>query len=49
LLNGAGVSSQELGVELIALDDAPNVTPMLVMRGWKTAKAWLHREISHEF
>jgi RNA polymerase sigma factor (TIGR02999 family) len=25
-----------------------NVTPMTVVRDWKTAKAWLHREISHE-
>jgi DNA-directed RNA polymerase specialized sigma subunit len=24
------------------------VTPMTVTRDWKTAKAWLHREISNE-
>jgi DNA-directed RNA polymerase specialized sigma24 family protein len=78
-LNEGAVSSEERGVELIALDDALqrlaaidpwkgrdvelrffgglsieetaevlNVRPMTVVRDWKTAKAWLHREISHE-
>jgi RNA polymerase sigma factor (TIGR02999 family) len=36
-----GLSIEEAGEVL-------NVTPMMVVRDWKTAKAWLHREIGHE-
>jgi RNA polymerase sigma-70 factor (ECF subfamily) len=36
-----GLSIEEVAGEL-------NVTPMTVVRDWKTAKAWLHREIIHE-
>jgi RNA polymerase sigma factor (TIGR02999 family) len=36
------------GLSIEEVADVLNVTPMTVVRDWKTAKAWLHREISHE-
>jgi RNA polymerase sigma factor (TIGR02999 family) len=36
------------GLSIEGTAEIINVTPMTVVRDWKTAKAWLHREISHE-
>jgi RNA polymerase sigma factor (TIGR02999 family) len=36
------------GLSIEETAEVLNVTPMTVVRDWKTAKAWLHREISHE-
>jgi RNA polymerase sigma factor (TIGR02999 family) len=36
------------GLSIEGTAEIINVTRMTVVRDWKTAKAWLHREISHE-
>jgi DNA-directed RNA polymerase specialized sigma24 family protein len=36
-----GLSVEEAAIVL-------NVAPNTVLRDWRLAKAWLHREISHE-
>jgi RNA polymerase sigma factor (sigma-70 family) len=36
------------GLSIEEAAEVLNVTPMTVVRDWKTAKAWLHREMSNE-
>jgi DNA-directed RNA polymerase specialized sigma subunit len=36
------------GLSIREAAEVLNMTPMTVARDWKTAKAWLHREISNE-